>query len=167
MSKSALLVIDVQKDVVAEALNTSAVVSNINSLVTKAREENVPVIWVQHSDEGLILNSPGWEIVDELQPVEGEPRIYKTAPSSFEGTDLGDVLSNQGITHVIMTGAQTDHCVNATSNNGVELGYTVTLVSDGHTTLDTTNQTAAEIIAAKNRSFAELGRVVKSSEITF
>ena len=49
---TALVVIDVQKGVVAEAHERDAVVANISTLVDKARSEGVPVVWVQHSDEG-------------------------------------------------------------------------------------------------------------------
>ena len=50
---TALLVVDVQNGVVAEAHERDAVVANVGSLVEKARQEQVPVVWVQHSDEGL------------------------------------------------------------------------------------------------------------------
>ena len=50
---TALLVIDVQNGVVAGNYQRDAVVANIGSLVEKARQERVPVVWVQHSDEGL------------------------------------------------------------------------------------------------------------------
>ncbi len=65
-----LLVIDVQNGVVANALNRESVIANINLLVDKARATQTPVIWVQHSDEGLILESHEWEIVPELHPSE-------------------------------------------------------------------------------------------------
>ena len=83
MNTKALLVIDVQKDVVANALNTLEVVSNIELLVSNARISSVPVIWVQHSDDYLEKGSIGWEIVDELKPLPNEVRIHKTHSSSF------------------------------------------------------------------------------------
>jgi nicotinamidase-related amidase len=51
--KTALLVIDVQNGVVDGNHERDAVVANVGSLVAKARRENVPVVWVQHSDKGL------------------------------------------------------------------------------------------------------------------
>jgi nicotinamidase-related amidase len=167
MNKKALLVIDVQKDVVADALQTSEVVSNINSLVSQARESNVPVIWVQHSDDYLIKGSTGWEIVDELKPLTSEARIYKTHSSSFIETDLQANLESLGVKTLIITGAQTDYCVNATSNAGIELGFQVTLVSDAHTTEDSETKKASELIEEKNLSFAQIGQVLKTSEISF
>jgi nicotinamidase-related amidase len=167
MNSKALLVIDVQKDVVANALNTPAVVANINSLISNARILDVPVIWVQHSDDYLEKGSTGWEIVDELEPLPNEVRIYKTHSSSFEETDLQAQLDLLGSKKLIITGAQTNYCVNATSNAGVELGYQVTLVSDAHTTEDSDTEKASELIADKNSTFAQIGEVLKTSEITF
>jgi nicotinamidase-related amidase len=50
---TALMVIDVQNGVVADVHQRDAVVANIATLVDKARDEGVPIVWVQHSDEQL------------------------------------------------------------------------------------------------------------------
>ena len=167
MNTKALLVIDVQKDVVANALKTPEVVANINSLISNARISSVPVIWVQHSDDYLEKGSTGWEIVDELKPLPNEVRIYKTHSSSFVETDLQAQLDSLGTKTLIITGAQTNYCVNATSNAGVELGYQVTLVSDAHTTEDSDTAKANDLIVEKNISFAQIGQVLKTAEISF
>ena len=167
MNTKALLVIDVQKDVVANAAKISEVVSNINSLISHARTSNTPVIWVQHSDDYLLKGSPGWEIVDDLKPFPSDVRIYKTEPSSFANTDLQAHLVSLGTKNLVITGAQTDYCVNATSNSGVELGYQVTLVSDAHTTEDSETAKAIDLINEKNSTFAQIGKVLKASEISF
>lgn len=167
MKTSALLVIDVQKDVVANAAKTSEVIDNINSLISLARSTDVPVIWVQHSDDYLVKGSPGWEIVDDLQPLPNEVRIYKTESSSFLETDLQTKLDSLGIKTLVVTGAQSDYCVNATSNAGIELGYQVTLVSDAHTTEDSDSGKAINLIEEKNTTFAQIGKVLKTSEISF
>ena len=159
MSKeTALMVIDVQRDVVAYALETERVVARINSLIAKARAKGIPVIWVQHSDDYLVKGTSGWEFVAELVPQKGDVRIYKTHPSSFEETDLGEHLERLGTKVIVISGAQTDMCINATSNAAVDLGFHVTLVSDAHTTENNSQQTAAELIAQKNQQFAQLKR---------
>jgi len=167
MSTKALLVIDVQNDVVANALRTSEVVANIDSLVSGARSAGVPVIWVQHSDDYLEKGSAGWEIVDELKPLPNEVRIYKTEASSFAETDLQQQLVSFGTKELVITGAQTNYCVSATSNAGVDLGYQVTLVSDAHTTEDSETEKASDLIEDKNTSFAQIGQVLKTSEVSF
>lgn len=133
---TALLVIDVQRRVVADAHNRDGVIANINTLVAKARNENVPVIWVQHSDEGMPTGSDGWEYVPELQRQESEPLVHKTYGDSFEDTDLESVLARFGIGHLVVSGAQTDACIRSTLHGALVRGYDVTLVEDAHTTED-------------------------------
>jgi nicotinamidase-related amidase len=81
--KSALLVVDVQNGVVEGAYKRDEVIGNIETAVAKAREAHVPVIWVQHSDEELIIDSPEWQIVSELIPLQGETMVRKTFRSSL------------------------------------------------------------------------------------
>ena len=75
---TALVVIDVQNDVVAKAFRRNQVINNISQLVSKARSERVPVVWVQHSDDELVKDTLGWEYVAELQSAQGEPVIHKS-----------------------------------------------------------------------------------------
>ncbi len=135
-SKTALLVIDVQNDVVAEAHNRDGVIANINTLVDKARKEDVPVIWVQHSDEGLVRDSEGWAYVPELRRRDDEPLVHKNYGDSFEDTELEDLLADRGVGRIVVTGAQTDACIRSTLHGAFARGYDVTLVGDAHTTED-------------------------------
>ncbi len=134
--KTALVVIDFQVGVVAEAHERDAVVGNIKALVDKARAEGVPVIWVQHSDEDMPKNTPDWEYVPELSIGESEPVVHKSYGDSFEGTDFEEVLAKAGIGHLFVAGAETDACVRSTIHGAFTRGYDVTLVSDAHTTND-------------------------------
>ena len=86
--KTALLVIDVQRDVVANAFRRNEVVANIEHLVESARKAEVPIIWVQHSDDELVKGSEGWAYVSELRMGNGEPVVHKQFGDSFEGTNL-------------------------------------------------------------------------------
>ncbi|WP_029287230.1 isochorismatase family protein [Cellulomonas sp. HZM] len=134
--RTALVVIDVQNDVVGEAHERDAVVANIASLVERARSEQVPVVWVQHSDDGMPIGSDAWQIVEELSPLGSEPVVRKTFGDSFEGTDLEDVLAAAQVGRLVVTGAQTDACIRSTIHGGFTRGYDVTLVGDAHTTED-------------------------------
>jgi nicotinamidase-related amidase len=135
---SALLVVDVQNDVVAQAHHRDAVVANIAGLVDQARRDAVPVIWVQHSNEELAKGSDGWQLVAELGSRDSEARIDKSYGDSFEDTDLEAVLAGAGIGRLFVVGAQTDACIRATIHGGFVRGYDVTLVSDAHATEDQT-----------------------------
>src|SRR5712692_9493600 len=135
---TALLVIDVQNGVVGGAHKRDAVVANVASLVEKARRERVPVVWVQHSDEGLARGSEEWRIVPELTPAEAEPLVEKNYGDSFEDTNLETVLSDLEVGRLIVVGAQTDACIRSTLHGAFVRGYDATLVSDAHTTEDQT-----------------------------
>jgi nicotinamidase-related amidase len=135
---TALLVVDVQNGVVKGAHERDAVVANIGSLVEKARQERVPVVWVQHSSEQLAKGSDNWRIVPELIPGDSEPLLEKNYGDSFEDTPLETVLLGLGVGQLVIVGAQTDACICSTIHGAFVRGYDVTLVSDAHTTEDRT-----------------------------
>jgi nicotinamidase-related amidase len=136
--KTALLVIDVQNGVVNGNHERDVVVANVGSLVEKARREQVPVVWVQHSDQGLARGSDGWRIVPELRRDDSEPLVEKNYGDSFEDTTLESVLSGLGVGRLVVVGAQTDMCIRSTLHGAFARGYDATLVGDAHTTEDQT-----------------------------
>jgi nicotinamidase-related amidase len=135
---TSLLVIDVQNGVVGGTHERDAVVANVANLVEKARQERVPVVWVQHSDENLAKGSDDWRIVPELAPGDTEPLVEKNYADSFEDTPLENVLSDLGVGRLLVVGAQTDECIRSTLHGAIVRGYDATLVSDAHTTEDQT-----------------------------
>jgi nicotinamidase-related amidase len=136
--KTALLVVDVQTGVVAGNHERDAVVANVASLVEKARREQVPIVWVQHSDEQLVRESEGWQIVSELAPDKAEPVVEKNYGDAFEDTTLETLLSGLGVGRLVVVGAQTDACIRSTLHGAFARGYDAILVSDAHTTEDQT-----------------------------
>jgi nicotinamidase-related amidase len=135
---TALLVIDVQNSALEGAHERDTVVANVGSLVDKARWEQVPVVWVQHSDEHLVRGSDKWRIVPELTPRDTEPLVEKNYDDAFDDTILETVLSDLGAGRLLVAGAQTDACIRSTLHGALVRGYDVTLVSDAHTTEDST-----------------------------
>ena len=135
---SALLVVYVQNCVVEGAHERDSVVANVDKLVDQARREQVPVVWVQHSDDEIIRGSDGWRIVPELAPGDSEPLVDKNYGDSFEDTVLETVLSNLRVGRLVVAGAETDACIRSTLHGALVRGYDVTLVSDAHTTGDKT-----------------------------
>ncbi len=133
---TALLVVDVQTGAVEHAHERDAVVGKVGSLVERARREKIPVVWVQHSDEGLVSGSEGWQIVPELAPDDAEPLVEKHYGDAFEDTTLETVLSGLGVGRLVVVGAQTDACIRSTLHGAFARGYDATLVSDAHTTED-------------------------------
>jgi nicotinamidase-related amidase len=135
---TALLVVDVQNGVVSGATARDEVVANVGTLVDKARQQQVPVVWVQHNDEGLARGSEEWQIVPELSRDTAEPLVEKSYGDSFEETELEQVLSNLEVGRLVVVGAQTDVCIRSTLHGALVRGYDATLVSDAHTTEDLT-----------------------------
>ena len=151
---TALLVIDVQNGIVAGAYNRDGVIRNISTLIDKARAENAPVLWVQHSDDGdLSRGSESWQYVPELVLGESEPVVHKRYADSFEDTDLEKLLAEQRVGRLVVAGAQTDECIRSTIHVAFTRGYDVTLVGDAHTTEDLTEYGAPrpeQVIAHTN-----------------
>jgi nicotinamidase-related amidase len=173
---TALLVVDVQNGVVAEAHERDQVVANISTAVGKARAGGVPVVWVQHSSDNLAKDSDEWQFVPELSRDAAEALVHKTYPDSFEATDLEDVLARAGIGHLVVSGAQTDECIRSTIHGAIVRGYDVTLVGDAHTTEDLSEwgaPTPDKVIAHTNlywQNHQAPGRtaaVQNSDELTF
>ena len=132
--RAALLVVDAQTGVLAEAWERDRVVGAIAHAVSRARRASVPVVWVQHSDDDLERGSEAWEWAPELDPRADEITVHKRFNSAFEQTDLDDVLERLGVSHIVLAGAATNWCIRATAYAGLDRGYDLTLVKDAHTT---------------------------------
>jgi nicotinamidase-related amidase len=174
---TAFVIIDVQRDVVAEAHDRDAVIANINTLLGRARGAGIPVIWVQHADEGLPEGSDGWQYVDELQREDTEPLVHKHYGDSFEETELEALLADRKVGHLVVAGAQTDACVRSTLHGAFVRGYDTTLVADAHTTDDPSRWgaplNAAQVIAHTNLYWDDsaapgrTGRAIATADIDF
>src|SRR5262245_52146470 len=104
---TALVVIDVQNKVMAEVYNRDAVVANIAKLVDQARTKDVPVVWVQDSDDNLPMGSEGWQFIPELKQGDEDPVVHKQYADAFEGSNLEETLAGLAIGRLVVSGAQT------------------------------------------------------------
>ena len=136
---TALLVIDMQIGLVEGAYREGTILDRIADLIDRARRAKVPVIHVQHHHATyapLKVGAPTWQLHPRVAPVEGERVIGKTASDAFHDTPLLDELRRLGVTRLVVTGMQTELCVDTTCRRAIGLGFDVTLVSDAHTTIE-------------------------------
>jgi nicotinamidase-related amidase len=163
----ALVVIDVQMGMFTTPGYTphdgEATVARIAGLLKRARENGVPVFFVQHDGgkgDTLEAGTPAFAFRPELAPRDGESVTVKRHCSAFQNTDFDQALKHADIDHLIVCGMQTEFCVDTAVRAAYERGYKVTLVSDGHTTFDTKALSGAAIVAHHNTtlngSFAAL-----------
>ena len=158
---TALLIIDVQRALCAgeyECFDIKRIIDTINGLSAKARNANIPVILIQHEEEGDLLQfkSEGWQLAEGLVTSDEDLRVRKTTGDSFYQTNLGALLQKRDVDRLIICGLQTDYCVNATVRQAHTLGYDVVLAADAHSTVDNGNMAAEDIIAEHNKDLAHL-----------
>jgi nicotinamidase-related amidase len=95
-----------------------------------------------------------------------EPTFGKAIGDAFSNPDLAEWLARQNADEIMLIGAQTNFCIAATLNGAIEAGLKVTIVSDGHSTVDLPDENAERIILRYNTQFAEAGaRLVKTADV--
>ncbi len=157
MINTALVIIDMQlgnfqgSDPVYDREN---LLSTVQRLIGKARDEGVPIFYVQNKgskgdpDE---IGTPGWQIHPTIAPKEGDVVIEKETPDAFHKTTLRQKLKSKGIEKLVIAGLQTEYCVDTTCRRAYSLGYDVVLVKDAHSTWDSSSLTAEQIIGHHNQ----------------
>ena len=174
----AVIVIDVQVALCSgqyAAFDAEGVVERINRVTRKARSVAAPVIFVQHQSEGgvLQLGSAGWELAPGLDQAAGDLYVRKAATDSFHNTELDRVLRSLGVTELVVCGLQSEFCVDTTVRRALALGYSVTLVEDGHSTMDNAILKAEQIskhhtlTLTSISSFEHRAKAIPASEVAF
>lgn len=124
--KTALLVVDVQNALIkAKPYHVDIFLNDLKRLIFHCRKNAIEVIFVRHHDDDLKYGSHDWEIFSELEPSSEEKIIDKTFNSAFRDTELRKYLDQRGISQVIITGMQTELCIDATIKVAFEFGYKV------------------------------------------
>ncbi|AOT68939.1 cysteine hydrolase family protein [Geosporobacter ferrireducens] len=136
--KVALLIVDMQKGCREETPCKSAFDSSveyINEISQYFRKKNYPVVIIKDVEVG----SPGseeFECVDALAISDNDIVIHKQHCNAFWETELDNVLKNERIDGIIVSGFAAEHCVLFTYNGARERGYNVFLLQNGIAGLD-------------------------------
>jgi len=135
-----LLVIDAQKEITNEKLyRFSEFVSTVKTLIKTARENGVEVVFVRHDDGAgtpMTKGADGFEIYEGFAPEQDEKIFDKHVNSPFRDTGLAEYLSSKNETEIIVTGLQTDYCIDAAVKCGFERGYKIIVPLYANTTFD-------------------------------
>jgi nicotinamidase-related amidase len=91
----------------------------------------------------LVKGEPGWEIVPEVAPIDGELVVDKPGKGAFYATNLDLLLRVAGVSHLIFTGITTDVCVHTTMREANDMGYECLLLEDCTGATDYGNYLAA------------------------
>lgn len=161
LSRPAVVVVDMQQGLFAISdapLHEPArLLSRVSNLVCRARATEVPVIYTRfHGPPGTPLHAaePGSEIHSAVAPQPGDLVIDKDDSDAFLRTSLHEDLQVLGIDTLIVCGLQSEFCIDSTCRTAYALGYRVVLVEDAHSTTDTEDLTAAQIVAHHNRTLS-------------
>jgi nicotinamidase-related amidase len=132
--KSALLVIDVQKQFFTFDPGTSQSLDNaieyINAAIALFREKGLPVISVQHMDkeDNLVPGVDGFDLPDKLNILPTDLHIVKTYSNAFTKTPLLDELRKLGVDTVVVTGFCAEYCVLSTYRGAMDVDLTPILL---------------------------------------
>ena len=181
---TAIIIIDMQRDFVdpghsVQMLGARATIPTIRRVLDAFREAELPVFHVirryrpDASDieitrreaflrEGgfIVPGTPGAEIVDELQPQDGEYVIVKPRWSGFFLTELLLILSRLGVRRVVLTGTTTPNCIRTTAYDAVAYDFETIVLLDG------TSSNSEDIQQSNLRDMANIGvKVVSAAEL--
>lgn len=139
MSRTALILIDIQNDYFEDGRwpvdKMHQVSANAARLLANARDNGQTIIHIRHeipSDAAPFFRpgSTGAEIHKSVAPIGGEPVILKHRPNSFHDTGLHNRLAAENISQVVICGAMSQMCIDATSRAAADLAYDVIVIED-------------------------------------
>lgn len=166
---TALLIIDVQRALFSKStpiFMADQLIHNINTLADRCHAADATVIYIQHSNKTLLIKgSNDWQLHPGLKPRETDLIIHKNHGNAFEDTSLKDELVTRDIKNLMITGLVTHGCVRATCLGGLDLGYRVILIEDGHSNY---NRDASKVIEEWNKKLSEVNvELIPAAQIGF
>ncbi|MHA1993032.1 MAG: cysteine hydrolase family protein [Candidatus Hodarchaeales archaeon] len=152
----AVLIIDVQLGNFVGStpiFQGDVLLNNSKLILQEARKTGIRVIYIQNMGGKGDPDEPGsdgWEIHSIIKPLDNESIFQKTTPDSFHETGLDEFLKSVAVKNLIILGLQTEYCIDTTIRRAYGLGYNVSLVKDCHSTWDSGELSALQIINHHN-----------------
>jgi nicotinamidase-related amidase len=151
VTSTALLVMDVQGEIVERFAGYTEYLPRLASAIEAARGAGIPVIYV------IVAFRPGYpeasarnktfstvagtgrflegrdstRVHPAVAPAPGEVTVTKRRVSAFAGSDLDVIVRAGGITHLVLAGIATSGVVLSTLRQAADLDYQLTVLSDG------------------------------------
>lgn len=136
-------------------INEDSLLENINYLIEKARERDIPVVFIRHTNEGqLVENTDGWQVNPHLKAVDGDIYFNKKHSGMFEEKHIVKGLEELRVDTLIIAGLVTHGCVKAACLGAKAAGYQVILAADAHSSF---NKEASRLIEEWNEKLKEQG----------
>ncbi|WP_394209707.1 cysteine hydrolase family protein [Psychrobacter piscatorii] len=143
-SNCAIVLIDYQNEYVDGAMPLgqagAKAIDNARLLLDKARKQDIPIFHITHhgAENGNVFDplSSNVEIVEQLQPNDGETVIVKNHPNAFYDTQLQSLLSSANKQQIIFAGFMSHMCVSSTARAAFDLGFDSFVCHDACATRD-------------------------------
>ncbi|MFF0339942.1 isochorismatase family protein [Kribbella sp. NPDC004875] len=143
MSRTALIVIDVQESFRVrpnwQLVNHPDIAERVDRLVRATRANGDLVFWVLHTEPGTggAFDPANGDVrlIDGLEPLPGETVLTKTSHNAFTTTNLQQLLTQHGVTEIVVCGIRTEQCCETTARVGSDLGYDVVFVTEATATM--------------------------------
>ena len=165
--KLALMIIDLQKAYYQEESKKSidSATEYINAVLPMFRKKKLPIIWVQDVDkgDGVVPGTEGFELIEALEPLESEHVVHKHYGNSFNKTNCADIIRDNQIDMIIMTGFCAEYCVLSTYRGALDLDLTPVLLKNGIASVNQDNLHMVENMS-NIISYGVLKKMLEQSE---
>jgi len=141
----ALILVDIQNDYfpggAMELVNMEAAATQAAQALTRFRARGLPVVHIQHLAKRpgatfFIPGTRGAELHTMVAPQAGETIVQKHFPNSFRDSDLLQTLQQTGVRALLIVGAMSHMCIDATTRAAFDLGFECAVAQDACATRD-------------------------------
>jgi nicotinamidase-related amidase len=155
---SCLILVDFQNDYfpggTMELVGMEEAAANAQMLLHTFRKRKSPVIHIQHiaarpGATFFLPDTDGARIHPLAAPNVGEPVVVKHYPNSFRGTTLLELLKKEQADTLVICGAMSHMCIDATTRAAFDLGFSCTVAED----------------ACATKELAFKGRTIKAADV--